>query len=331
MKKILILNAGLDQAVAIAKFLKTYSEVHITACTEHRSKKNIFLIQKKYYDKLIVKDYLEALKTDNYDAVIPTGGYDTEKLLSLKKKIEVGKISFKIENLFVSNKTEMLNFVSKLGVPIPETFNNIEEICDFPVFFKQKEENSPKALGIIKSKKELNKIHRPTNLYQEYITHPSTFGVGFLAKDGNIICCFAHEELISFPKIGGSAVFLQKSDDQKIIEYTHKILKELKYTGWGLAEYKYCEKKKDFVFMEINAKFWASLEFALYNEPKFCKELFNINYKKENIDTITYIHRLLGTKSRLVFKNFREIIKSKKAVTSFKRSVYMFFRNIFKK
>ena len=70
-------------------------------------------------------------------------------------------------------------------------------------------------------------------------------------------------------------------------------MKNLKYSGWGLIEFKYCPKRKDYVFMEVNAKFWASIEFTLINNPAFFFKLFGIQYEiKKPVNCIIFLDRL---------------------------------------
>jgi hypothetical protein len=99
--------------------------------------------------------------------------------------------------------------------------------------------------------------------------------------------------LISYPKAGGSGVVLKKINDPKLLQYTSALADKLQYHGWGLAEFKYCECRKDYVFMEINAKFWASVEFALMCNPLFGKLLFGLDYQERSSSHMVYINRLL--------------------------------------
>ena len=43
--------------------------------------------------------------------------------------------------------------------------------------------------------------------------------------------------------------------------------------------------------MEINAKFWASCEFAFRDNPVFFKELFGLTVPQQNIDRMFFVDR----------------------------------------
>ena len=81
--------------------------------------------------------------------------------------------------------------------------------------------------------------------------------------------------------------------------------------GWGLAEFKYCPKRRDFVFMEINAKLWASIEFAFMNNSNFLKYLFGIDYPEKKVDAALFIDRLVALGSSQLFRNLHLFYHSK--------------------
>lgn len=301
MKKILILQPHLDQSRAIAKFLKLYSnEFIITGGFENDDQCPSSM---PFFDSLKKLSINSNLNFDAYDIILPTGAKSTYSLLKTKNTIQIGNISFHQENLRVFDKLSMLDIVKELQIPIPNTYLDIQSIQEFPVFYKQRIETGGGIRGIIKSSKELEKLSGEKSIFfQEYIASPETYGVGFLARDGNLITYFIQKELYSLPKAGGSGVILTKYEDKKLVYYTEKILKNLKYNGWGLIEFKYCPKRNDFVFMEVNAKFWASIEFALLNNPIFFKELFDIYYNPLDIDCIVFLDRLAHYGIKQYFK-----------------------------
>ncbi len=292
MKKVLILQPYLDQSIATAKFLKKYSN-------------NFFIIggiqgQDKTTHRIPYFDKIDRISVDtlsncsNYDVILPTGSNGTNALVSQLKIIKIGNIEFKQNNLFVFDKIKMLNFVVKLDIPVPNTYFSLNEINEYPIFYKQAFETGSGQRGILRREKELKALKFDDNslIFQEYIDSPYTFGVGFLATEGKLITSFIQKELLSFPRPGGSGVVLEKFEDERLIKYTETILKNLNYTGWGLAEFKYCPKRNDYVFMEVNAKFWGSIEFTFINNPIFLKELFDLQYKVKNIQCTVYLNRL---------------------------------------
>lgn len=329
MLKYLVLEPELDQSVSIARLLKKYIPgIKIYGGYTRKLRKAGFFINKSsWFDDYIKIDFNDKDIFDEFDQVIPTGADSTEKFAGLTKEIKLGNASFRVDNLIVSHKKKMLQVISKLGVPYPKTYGSFDEVDYFPVFYKNAEENTRgRTNGIIKKKVLLKKCDFKNYLFQEYIPGNSTFGVAFIAQNGKLLCSLAHEEILSFPSKGGSAAIIKAIENKKILNYTEKIIDHIKYNGWGLAEYKYCPKRKDFVFMEINAKFWASVEFSLYKNKEFASRLFNIELKEIPKRYFFYAHHIAGLFAYQYIRFLPQIIKAKPIVISIKKVIYFFLK-----
>jgi len=304
MKKILIYEANSNQALAISKYLKSYSNYYIVGAVEIEQR-----FSRKSYNKIIIQSFLD-ININEYDYILPMGAGSSFEILSKYKSLNYcNSISFTKNSLIVFDKPKMLGIANKITVPIPKTYYRKEEIEAFPIFYKEDFENGGGVRGVAN---DLIEIPNYDNLiYQEFISTPSTYGVGFVAKNGKILTYTLHKEVISLPLEGGSSVVIESFDDERILAYTQKLLEKTNYNGWGLAEYKYCDKRDDFVFMEINGKFWASIEFMLKGNPLFLKYLLGIKYKKKPIKRIIFVTRLFQYNFMDILKNIKYILGSK--------------------
>ncbi len=329
MPKYLILEPELDQSISIAKILKkNLPKVKIYGGYIKRLNKLSFFINKSsYFDAYVEVDYSNREFFNKFDIVIPTGADSTERYLKLFNPIQLGDVVFSAKNLITAQKKEMHKIVNKLDVPHPQTFYSYKEVNYYPVFYKNAYENTPrKTNGLIKNESQLRKIDFRKFLIQEYIKGNSTFGVAFIAHEGDLVCSTIHEEKLSFPLTGGSAAIISRIHNERLIDLTQKIIKHIQYSGWGLAEFKYCQKRKDFVFMEINPKFWASIDFSLINNKDFAHRLFNLKlYSKPNKSAV-YLHRLLGLFFFQYAKFLPHILKAKKIIISWKKIIFYFFK-----
>jgi len=229
----------------------------------------------------------------NGDLVIPTGAKSTYQEIARNGSLSLGNITFERSNLVVFDKPETLGIVSEIGVPTPETYYDIDEIPGYPVFYKQDFETGGGARGILWNKAGCERIPQDAGLiYQEFIDSSPTYCVAFLARRGSMIASFIHKELLSHPHVGGSGVVVTTVDDPRLIEYSERILRRLNFSGWGLIEFKHCPKRDDYVFMEVNAKFWASIELAFMNNAAFLKELFGIEYTGPKWPDAIFMDRL---------------------------------------
>lgn len=315
MKRYIILEPYSEQSLAILKVLKRDIENEIYAGIMKEKYKNEFL---KYYTGTININEEDIIQLDKEYIIIPTTAQSTSLYFSLFDECKLNEIIFKKKNLFVSDKPKILEFTEKIGVPVPKTYYSREDIKSYPIFYKQNFERGGGVRGLAKSKEELYQIKDENLIYQEYITGNSTFGVTFLAKDGEILEYDIHEETLSIPKDGGSAVIIKEIYDDRLLSYTKNIIRNLDYSGWGLSEFKYCPLRDEYYFMEINAKFWASCEFS-FLKNKFIKLLFNIdkynlNYK-EKVNGVIFIDRLIKS-------NIKDIYNNKKYLTEYKKIKY---------
>lgn len=307
MKKILIFEPNSNQAISIVKFIKKYSDFYIVGCIE---KKIIFDNPfQTYYDNIIVSNFLEV-DINSYDYVLPMGADSSLRIISKYKTLSYcNNIYFSSDNLIVFNKPNMLTLVDNLDIPIPTTYYKKKYIIKYPVFYKEDFERGGGVRGIAHNKNDVPNKNRL--IYQTYIDTPSTYGFGFLAINGKVLTYTVHKEVISYPESGGSSVVIEQFYDKKIVDYSKKILKKIKYDGWGLVEFKYCNIEKDYYFMEVNGKFWASIEFLLQNNTDFLKYLLNINYNtKIKTDRIIFINRLFEYNVLGIIKNYHYIFSS---------------------
>jgi len=302
MKEIVVLQPHLDQATAIAKYLKEKGD-NIRVVGGHWTKKLVDQgFRSRYYDEIRSFNTTELVERCSVGEVMPTGSRSTRELVSIVGKLRMGEMVFERNGLIAHDKVRMLEAVKKLGIPVPVTYLERKDVVSLPVFYKSAFEGRH-VRGIVSSWAELERVISMSDMIlQEYIDTPCTYGVGVFAKDGNIIASFQHKELISIPRTGGSGVVLERISDDRLLEYTRRIVSDVFRNGWGLAEFKFCRKRNDFVFMEFNAKLWASIEFALMNQGAFLKQLFDIEYDPIGSDRVIYLDRLatLGNTDYLV-------------------------------
>lgn len=243
--------------------------------------------------------------------VIPTGAISTQFCLE-QGDIQLGEVTHAAANLRVFDKPWLLAQAMHCGVPIPETWDSVEKISAFPLFYKQRYEQGGGVRGIALQASQIPQENQGQLIFQELISGEGTYGVGFLAHEGQLSCQHTHFERESAPRSGGSAVIIETFCDNRLVAYTKQLIAHLNYSGWGLVEFKYCPKRDDYVLMEINAKFWASCELAIVNEPCFLKQLFAIESREVMVKRLFFVER--AAQRGLVFFITRIIRYSRNSV-----------------
>lgn len=303
-------SPGSDQSQALARLLKRY--------TRHRIVGVLFEDETPFLSRNIeafvsVRD-LEGLPPGAQ--VLPTGAKSTQFLLE-RGDVTCGSVVLTREALRVFDKPWMLAQAERCQVPIPVTWLKAESIEHYPAFFKDQRERGGGTRGIARHPAELPDSGRDELIYQEYIDSPGTYGVGFIARQGEILTSHTHFEALSIPASGGSAVALRSIADPKLSEYTQRIVSQLGYSGWGLVEFKYCPKRGDYVFMEVNAKFWASLELALANQPLFSELLFGIETPEQAIVGMVFLNRYLQRGILFAIRNLPLLLRPDTRLTTY--------------
>jgi len=287
--KFCILSPWLDQSLTIASFLKSYfpmSTILGVTLNGEMSETGYGI-----YKRVISVNDFDFESTDTI--VVPTGARSTRLALQ-RGDVTLGSITLTQNALRVYDKAWIIAVASSIGIPTPLTWQDLADVTSYPLFYKQSQEWGGGARGIAKDESNVPLIDRDKLIFQEFIASQGTYGVSFLAEHGRILTSYTHYERESLPREGGSAVIIENFSDSRLLDYTQRLLRLLDYSGWGLVEYKYCPRRKDFVFMEVNAKFWASCEFAFRNNPMFLKLLFDIDSKETPVQRMVFIERAIA-------------------------------------
>jgi hypothetical protein len=218
---------------------------------------------------------------------IPTGGRSTRLFLE-QGDLHISDISMSAASLRFFDKVWSLERAAAAGIPVPKTGRVPEDVGRYPVFFKGAVEDGAAARGVASHPEDFPDLAPGQFLFQEVIQGRGTYGVGFLASNGELLAHFIHFETESSPRTGGSAIVVERFEDDRLLDHARSLLALTGYSGWGLIEFKFCPVRNDYVFMELNAKFWASCEFAFRSEPAFARRLFGIEMHDKPLDRMIF-------------------------------------------
>ncbi len=312
---ILILDADHKNALAIVRHLGKTRQYNITVTGHNKNSISFFskFVSEKHIisnpnvsPEIYLEDLLNILKKKTYLTIIPVA-HISYKILS-KHKDEISKhthitIADYEQIEIASNKIKTYKLAEKLKIPYPEiiTINRTDDIkninVDFPCVIKAPFEAGKNLVEYAKNKKELinkfNKLCKENNfdttlpVIQKYIEGD---GAGFFAfyKNGECVNYFMHKRIREYPVSGGASTAAKSFYDETLLNYGKKILDSLKWNGVAMVEFKKDNKTGIFNLMEINAKFWGSLDLALeagINFPEMLihnalgKQIKKYNYK----------------------------------------------------
>lgn len=100
-------------------------------------------------------------------------------------------------------------------------------------------------------------------LAQEVIAGPG-IGVFVLVHDGRLLASFAHRRIREKPPSGGVSVVRQSEPmDPELLDRSLALLSRFGWSGVAMVEYKVDERTGEAVLMEVNGRFWGSLQLAI--------------------------------------------------------------------
>ena len=226
----------------------------------------------------------------------------------------------------------MLNLCKKLNVPVPYTevieagSFSIKTDLNYPVYLKPSyssniSSNFLHSYGVrkIKNTNKLESFVRDNNAYSSILVQEECkgygVGVNILANKGDILSYTVHKRIHEPNNGGGSSYRKSILLNPLLKEYCKKICKALNYTGVLMIEFK---KSGDiYYFMEINSRFWGSLELSLNSNINFPLDLLRL-FKDGNIHISIYN---TGRYSRHLYKDLGWLINK----IRIKKNPFIFF------
>lgn len=226
-------------------------------------------------------EILNILQKNEIDVFMPVGNMSFNYASTFKNDLEkyaklpvVGTDIMEV----AQNKYKTFKFAEQLDIPIPKTIF-IDSHNDIPLIIEEmkypcviKKTNFYEGgVKYCNNKDELKKnldliLERKTSggsfpIIQEYVEGPGTGFYGIF-KDGECINYFMHERIHEFPVTGGASTFAKSIYDDELKQLGTKMLEKLRWNGVAMIEFKKDRKDNKCKLMEINPKFWGSLELS---------------------------------------------------------------------
>jgi predicted ATP-grasp superfamily ATP-dependent carboligase len=277
-------------------------------------------IEKNHYDCLFPMEEETLLLLVKYHSEISQYTY----LLSPDlKKIE-----------FTRDKRNLMEFAEAHGIPTPKTFQippepfkvqgsrpesngvqgspasdmlqSLDHVIDeipIPAVIKPRISSGSFGIVYVKKKEDLipsyQSVHErfPFPIVQEWI--PDGGGIyGFSAlfdEASNVKAAFVHKKLRMYPVQGGPSTLGEGVEHPQIMKLGLSLLKSLNWVGVGMAEFKVDPRDGIPKLMEVNPRFWGSLQLAIVSGVDFPYLILRMA-KRESFEPI--LHYAVGKRFR---------------------------------
>jgi len=276
--KVFVTDGEYKHSLAIARALATHSvEVHVGS-TDARAQSfySKYTTKKFLYPDPTSKWFLRAVEsideTENYDVILPVGNetwfsFETGASKSLKRKIPMAPTN---SYLIACNKAKTIALAEDLGIPIPKTFlsgNPLSKLSRlrYPAILKPAFGSG--GASIVHNPKDALALCRTTLKEREFVIQELVRGDGYgffaLYNKGNRRAHFMHRRIRETPPTGGPSSAAESVLVPELLALGSKLLDQLSWHGVAMVEFKRDGESGEFKLLEINPKFWGSLDLAI--------------------------------------------------------------------
>ena len=247
-------------------------------------RKNVFNINTLSTNNL--NKFLEIIKKEQYNIVLGIGASSIKFLSDNREQISkhVKLLLPPKQSLAIClDKIQTMKFASAHNICIPKTYlfksmkdvNYLKKVGNFPIIIKSADEVDKKIPTLyISSREDLNKnlIEKIFAFNSSFIAQERIFGraEAFFAiyKNGLLIDYMMHERMRENPITGGPSTKARSIYKQDLYTFGKLALDKLEWNGVAMVEFKR-DTLGQLHLLEINPKFWGSLDLALATGVNF--------------------------------------------------------------
>ena len=258
------------------------------SCTSFYSKyaTRLFYPDPDKHPELYMQKISEIVKEGDFDVVMPVR--DSATLLLSKHKKQLSRFTrvpiADYDTLIKGrDKSRTLKIAIDNDIPCPQTCfidnnNDLREIINelrFPVVIKPHKSSGSRGIKYVQSPEELGHVYDDVrNLYgeamiQEFIPQGGAYGVSMLFNHGEPRAMFTHKRLREYPSSGGPSTLRESVKFPEMEKYATTLLKALDWHGVAMVEFRVDPRDGKPKLMEINPRFWGSLQLAIYSGVDF--------------------------------------------------------------
>lgn len=301
--RVLVTDAQMRSSLAVIRSLGKKG-IKVTAAEETRFTTGFF--SKYCTDKFVytspqenddefIKDLLKLIKGNDYDIIFPVADGCLKPIIDNRKELsKYTKIALPNTETFMKgyDKGNTLKIAMENNIPCPKTYFNMDEIYEnkenlvYPLVIKPRISSGSRGVKICHSFDDLSSAYKKLQeefgalLVQEYIPHGGEIGVYTLFNfDSEPRAVTVQERLRSYPVSGGPSTFRKTTKNEtskKAIEIGFKLLKIMKWSGIGMVEFQIDARDGSLKLMEVNARFWGSLQLSILAGVDFPHLLYKL-------------------------------------------------------
>lgn len=257
------------------------------------------------------------------DVLIPISEAALLLVLPNRKRFNCA-IPFSAASAFdqVCDKRKVLEMARQHGITVPDQveivkptgISRLDDDLPFPLVIKpsrsvagQEGNRIRTGVAYAANEKDLREKlnHIPQDAYPVLLQQRiggAGFGISVLVWEGKLVAAFAHQRIREKPPSGGVSVLREGiSLDENLLSRSLALLRDFKWQGVAMVEYKLDADSGIPYLMEINGRFWGSLQLAIDAGVDFPNLLVQLALGAHPVPVTTY---KTGVRSRWEWGDF---------------------------
>lgn len=319
MEMRVLINDGFRPSTAVVRALGLHGiHVDVLTSTAHGPACHSRYCRRRYFGPPPTRDgfisrLIEILARESYDAFIPVGYEATlccaQHQASLERLTKLGIADGESVRRAAEKRTAYEE-AAVAGVPVPRTAYpaTLAEATVFaqdfryPIVIKPSRETNGHSVCYARSLSDFSSVYKAfcersgfsagaLPMLQEFIPG---HGCGFFALYQHGVCkrIFMHRRIREYPPSGGVSSCAESFFDPRLKEYGMRLLDRLRWHGLAMVEFRRDTRDSEFKLLEINPRFWGSLDLAVAAGVNFPYDLCQIIAGRELEYSDTYKRHL---------------------------------------
>ena len=227
----------------------------------------------------------DVAREESVDLVLPISDASLLAVLEARARFPTANVPFVSADQFrrISNKAALLETARAIGIAVPEqrVLANPEAAYDlaslrYPVVVKPA--RSVAEHGDARFKLGVSHAADPTELRRRIAEYPAAgfplllqqrivgpgIGVFLLMWDGQLVASFGHRRIRETPPSGGVSSYREAlQPSAEVLDQSQRLLREFDWRGVAMVEFKVDAATGVPYLMEVNGRFWGSLQLAI--------------------------------------------------------------------
>lgn len=297
-----------------AAFFSKYSKRHFLCPSPLKNPLEFINVLEKY------------VKNKRINVLMPINSIETLLISKYKSRFEPYiNVPFAdyTKMMQLHNKEQLMNIATELDLPIPKThtiknvneIQNIAETIEYPVVIKLRDATSSKGIQYAYSKDEF--VYNYKHLIQKYNLNCSSYpliqeyipgngyGVSVLFNQGELRALFTHKRLREYPITGGPSTLRVSVRQPEMEKIAIELLEYMNWHGLAMVEFKLDERTNKPVLIEVNPRFWGSINQAIVSGVDFPYLLYKIATEG---DIKPFFNYKIGVKTRFLMNDLRVLL-----------------------